>query len=94
MATAGMRHRLTAALGVDWERSPTGAWEIAGIPHAALERVLAGGATRSPRLSTSLNTRAGGPSLLDELRRVVTATRPAKAPHRTRPIGRRLVATS
>jgi len=36
MATAHLRYRLTAELGLDWRRSPVGVWEVAGISDQVL----------------------------------------------------------
>jgi conjugative relaxase-like TrwC/TraI family protein len=78
MATAQMRYRLTATLGVDWDRSPTGTWEIAGIPPEAIAEF----SRRSNEIAEAvheLEQQTGQAVTIEELRRVVTATRPAKA---------------
>ncbi|MGH9117136.1 MAG: MobF family relaxase [Acidimicrobiales bacterium] len=77
LATVELRHRLTATLGVDWEGSPTGTWEIAGIPHDAV-REFSRRANEIAEAVHELEADTGRGVTIDELRRVVTATRPAK----------------
>jgi conjugative relaxase-like TrwC/TraI family protein len=78
LATAEMRHRLTVTLGVDWERSPTGTWESAGIPHDSI-REFSRRANEIAEAVHELEQDTGRKVTIDELRRLVTATRPAKA---------------
>jgi conjugative relaxase-like TrwC/TraI family protein len=77
LATVEMRYRLTAVLGVDWDRSPTGTWEIAGVPHDAI-REFSRRANEIAEAVHELENEVGRAVTIDELRRVVTATRPAK----------------
>jgi conjugative relaxase-like TrwC/TraI family protein len=77
LATAEMRHLLTKSLGVGWRRSPSGGWEIDGIP----QKVLNEFSQRRKEIDEALaelEEAIGRTSTIEELRNVVTRTRPAK----------------
>jgi conjugative relaxase-like TrwC/TraI family protein len=77
LATAEMRYRLTAAVGVRWRRSAAGGWEIDGIPQAVLGE-FSRRRTEINAAIAQLETALGRMSSIDELQRVVTSTRPPK----------------
>jgi conjugative relaxase-like TrwC/TraI family protein len=77
LATAEMRHRLTAELGVRWRRGRKGGWEIDGIP----DEVLREFSRRSNEIDDAvaeLEALIGRTKTIGELRGLVTKTRPAK----------------
>ena len=77
LATAEMRHRLTQQLGVAWRRSPSGGWEIDGIPAEVLREFSQRRGEIDEALA-ELEEAIGRVSTIDELRDVVTSTRPPK----------------
>jgi conjugative relaxase-like TrwC/TraI family protein len=77
IATAEMRHRLTASLGVRWRRSPSGGWEIDGIPQDVL-REFSRRRNEIEEALAELEEAIGRTSTIDELRNIVAETRPAK----------------
>lgn len=77
LATVEMRHRLTQALGVRWRRSPSGGWEIAGIPAEVL-REFSQRRNAIDEAVAELEEAIGRTRTIDELRNIVTATRPTK----------------
>src|SRR5581483_1837186 len=77
LATAEMRHRLTRALGVRWRHSPSGGWEIDGIPAAVLREFSQRRNAIEDALA-ELEEAIGRSSTIAELRTVVTSTRPPK----------------
>ncbi|HET7489618.1 MAG TPA: MobF family relaxase [Acidimicrobiales bacterium] len=77
LATAKMRHQLTATLGVRWRRRPSGSWEIAGIS----EEVLREFSRRRNEIEDALaelEAAIGRRSSLDEVQATVTGTRRPK----------------
>ncbi len=77
LATAEMRYRLTAELGVRWRRGRKGGWEVDGIP----DRVLREFSRRSSEVDDAvaeLEALIGRTATIRELRGLVTKTRPAK----------------
>ncbi|MGH9030533.1 MAG: MobF family relaxase [Acidimicrobiia bacterium] len=77
LATAEMRHQLSAQLGVTWRRSPSGGWEIDGIPQTVL-REFSQRRNEIDEALAELEEAIGRTSTIDELRNVVAETRPAK----------------
>lgn len=77
LATAEMRHRLTSRLGMSWRRSPSGGWEVDGIPAEVL-REFSQRRNEIDDALAELEEAIGRASTIDELRDVVTATRPKK----------------
>lgn len=77
LATAEARHQLTNQLGVTWRRSPSGGWEIDGIPAEVL-REFSQRRNEIDDALAELEDAIGRASTIDELRDVVTATRPPK----------------
>ena len=83
LATAELRWRLSSGLGVDWELSPRGVWEIAGVPETA----IAAFSTRRREIDDALTELAEtigvtrSPDLVD---RAAKATRAKKAPPQNR----------
>ncbi|MDP9386742.1 MAG: AAA family ATPase, partial [Actinomycetota bacterium] len=77
VATAEMRHRLTAALGVRWRRRRSGSWEIDGIPDEVL-REFSRRRNEIEEAVAELEAEIGRRTSLDELQAVVAGTRPAK----------------
>jgi conjugative relaxase-like TrwC/TraI family protein len=77
LATAEMRHRLMAALGVRWRRSPSGGWEIDGLPPDVL-REFSRRRNEIEEALAELEEAIGRTSTIDELRNIVAETRPAK----------------
>lgn len=77
LATAEMRHRLSAALGVSWRRGRKGGWEIDGIP----DEVLGEFSRRRNEIDDAvaeLEALIGRTATIGELQGMVTKTRPAK----------------
>lgn len=77
LASAEMRHRLTAELGVRWRRGRKGGWEIDGIP----DEVLREFSRRSNEIDDAvaeLEALVGRTKTIGELRGLVARTRPAK----------------
>jgi conjugative relaxase-like TrwC/TraI family protein len=77
IATLTMRHHLTTTLGVRWRQVPRGGWEVAGIP----DEVLREFSKRRSEIDTALahlETQIGRTASIDDLQRVVAATRPPK----------------
>ncbi|MDP9419917.1 MAG: relaxase domain-containing protein, partial [Actinomycetota bacterium] len=77
LATAQMRHQLTASLGVRWRRRRSGSWEIDGIS----EEVLREFSQRRNEIEDALaelEAEIGRRSTLDEVQSVIAGTRPAK----------------
>lgn len=77
LATAEMRHQLSHRLGVTWRRSPSGGWEVDGIPAEVL-RTFSQRRGEIDDALAELEEAIGRVSTIDELRDVVTATRPPK----------------
>lgn len=77
LATAEMRHRLTAALGVRWRPSHNRGWEIAGIPNAVVREF----STRRTEIDDALReleAEIGRGAHPNEVEHIVLRTRPAK----------------
>jgi nucleotide-binding universal stress UspA family protein len=72
-----MRHRLTTKLGVRWCRSPSGGWEIDGIPRGVL-REFSRRRNEIEEALAELEEAIGRTSTIEELRNVVAETRPDK----------------
>jgi conjugative relaxase-like TrwC/TraI family protein len=77
LATAEMRHRLSTKLGVRWRRSPSGGWEIDGLPPDVL-REFSRRRNEIEEALAELEEAIGRTSTIDELRNIVAETRPAK----------------
>jgi len=77
LATAHMRHHLTAALGVRWRPSRHGGWEIAGISDDVM-REFSQRRNEIDDALRELEAAIGRGSTLEELQQVVLQTRPAK----------------
>ena len=77
LATAEMRHRLSRELGVRWRRSPSGGWEIDGIPSEVL-REFSRRRNEIEEALAELEEAIGRTSTIEELKNVVAETRPAK----------------
>lgn len=77
IATLTMRRHLTAALGVRWRPSASGGWEIAGIPDVVL-REFSQRRNEIDVALAQLETEIGRTTSIDEVQRIVAATRPPK----------------
>ncbi|MGH9187296.1 MAG: AAA family ATPase, partial [Acidimicrobiales bacterium] len=77
LATAEMRYQLTQQLGVRWRPAHHGSWEIDGIPDPVL-RAFSQRRSDIDDAIAELEDAIGRASTIDELQRLVTATRPAK----------------
>lgn len=77
LATAEMRHRLSRDLGVRWRRSPSGGWELDGIPTEVL-REFSRRRNEIEEALAELEEAIGRTSTIEELKNVVAETRPAK----------------
>ena len=77
IATVEMRHRLTAALGVRWRQRANGGWEVDGIPPDVL-REFSKRRNEIEEALAELEEAIGRVTTIDELRDVVTSTRPRK----------------
>ncbi len=77
LATAEMRQRLTAELGVSWRRGRKGGWEIDGIPDPVL-REFSRRSSEVDDAVAELEALVGRTATIGELRGLVTRTRPAK----------------
>lgn len=77
IATAEMRARLSAALGVRWRASANGGWEVDGIPPEVL-REFSRRRNEIEDALAELEDAIGRITTVEELRDVVVATRPAK----------------
>jgi conjugative relaxase-like TrwC/TraI family protein len=76
LATATMRHRLSARLGVRWRASPSG-WEVAGIPGPVL-REFSRRRNEIDNALAHLEQSLGRATTIPELEQIVLATRPPK----------------
>jgi conjugative relaxase-like TrwC/TraI family protein len=77
IATLTMRRHLTTSLGVRWRPVARGGWEIAGIP----DEVLREFSKRRNDIDVALahlETQIGRAASIDDLQRLVAATRPPK----------------
>ncbi len=77
LATAEMRHCLTVDLGVRWRRSPSGGWEVDGIPPEVL-REFSRRRNEIEEALAELEQAIGRASTIEELQDIVAETRPAK----------------
>ncbi|HVA42653.1 MAG TPA: MobF family relaxase [Acidimicrobiales bacterium] len=77
LATAEMRHQLSAALGVGWRRGRKGGWEIDGIPDEVL-REFSRRRNEIDEAVAELEALIGRTATIGELQGMVTRTRPAK----------------
>jgi len=77
LATAEMRHRLTAALGVRWRPSPKSGWEIAGISNAVV-REFSKRRNEIDDALAELEAEIGRGAHPNEVEHIVLRTRPAK----------------
>lgn len=77
LATAEMRYRLTTDLGVQWRRGRKGGWEIDGIPDSVL-RAFSRRSNEVDEAVAELEALIGRTATIEELRGVITRTRPSK----------------
>ena len=77
IATAQMRHDLTARLGVRWTRSRRGGWEVDGIPAAVLTEFSRRAGDIDDAVA-ELEQAIGRMTTIGELRDVAARTRPPK----------------
>ena len=77
LATAEMRHQLTAALGVRWRPSRKGGWEIAGIDNTVV-REFSKRRNEIDDALAELEAEIGRGAHPNEVEHVVLRTRPAK----------------
>lgn len=77
LATAEMRHRLTAALGVRWRPSRKGGWEIAGISNTVV-REFSKRRNEIDDALRELEAEIGRGAHPNEVEHIVLRTRPAK----------------
>jgi conjugative relaxase-like TrwC/TraI family protein len=83
LATAELHWRLSRDLGVDWVHSPTGAWELAGFPDAAIEAFSTRRREIDDALTEMTATLQPGRSAA-QADRAAKATRARKAPPQNR----------
>jgi hypothetical protein len=77
LATAEMRHQLTATLGVRWRPGRTGGWEIDGISHQVI-REFSKRRTEIDDALAELEAEIGRGAHPREVEHIVLRTRPAK----------------
>lgn len=77
LATAEMRHQLTATLGVQWRPGRNGGWEIDGISDEVV-REFSRRRTEIEDALAELEEAIGRRSTIDEVQHVVTSTRSPK----------------
>ncbi|MBV6509613.1 MAG: ATP-dependent RecD-like DNA helicase [Acidimicrobiales bacterium] len=77
LATAEMRHRLTATLGVRWRPSRKGGWEIAGITNTVV-REFSKRRNEIDEALQELEAEIGRGAHPNEVEHIVLRTRPAK----------------
>jgi len=78
LATAEMRHRLTAALGVRWRPSRKGGWEVEGISSAVV-REFSRRRSEIDDALRELEAEIGRGAHPNEVEHIVLRTRPAKS---------------
>jgi conjugative relaxase-like TrwC/TraI family protein len=77
LATAEMRHRLTAALGLRWRPTRKGGWEVAGISNTVV-REFSKRRNEIDEALRELEAEIGRGAHPDEVEHIVLRTRPAK----------------